>query len=156
MRPGNFDLVLPRLNYMELGFGPPMRRVRVGFARYKPRNFTRVMDSKTDEFEGRRGPELVEWMAERFPNADIRVVSLRVKRPDRPQCGARCRDGHACKAPAVWDAVRDRALNGRCKLHGACLRGRRLQRASGAAQRDGGRGGRHSWRSRRMAAAARD
>ncbi len=22
---------------------------------------------------------------------------------DRPKCGARCRDGHACQAPVVWD-----------------------------------------------------
>lgn len=36
----------------------------------------------------------------------------------RPRCGAKCRDGHPCQAPAVWDKMMDRSRNGRCKLHG--------------------------------------
>jgi hypothetical protein len=43
----------------------------------------------------------------------------RVKRADRPKCGARRRDGDSCRAPAVWDPVRGKpAHGGRCKLHG--------------------------------------
>lgn len=40
------------------------------------------------------------------------------KRIRRPKCGAKCRDGHACRAPAVWDKQRNCPRNGRCKLHG--------------------------------------
>ena len=40
------------------------------------------------------------------------------KRSKRPKCGAKCRDGHACRAPAVWDKQQNCPRNGRCKLHG--------------------------------------
>ena len=123
MRAGDFDLMLPRYDPVMRLLNPSLRRVRVRYVGYARTGSSRVMDSKRDEFEGRRGPELVEWLAEKLPNADIRVVFLRVQRPGRPRCGARCRDGHACKAPAVWDAVRDRAVNGRCKLHGGLSTG---------------------------------
>ncbi len=46
-------------------------------------------------------------------------------RPQRPKCGARCRDGHACRAPAVWDRENDRPRNGRCRLHGGLSAGPR-------------------------------
>jgi len=36
----------------------------------------------------------------------------------RPRCGARTRDGRTCQAPAVWDRESDRAINGRCRMHG--------------------------------------
>lgn len=123
MRPGDFDLTLPIHDPVFLLLGRRTRRIRVGYAGYLPRNPSRVMDSKTDWYGGRRGPELVEWLAEEFPNADIRVRFARTQRSDRQRCGARCRDGHACKAPAVWDAVRDRPRNGRCKLHGGLSAG---------------------------------
>ncbi len=37
---------------------------------------------------------------------------------DRPKCGARCRDGHACQAPVVWDRKNNRPINERCRMHG--------------------------------------
>lgn len=40
------------------------------------------------------------------------------KRRGRQACGAKCRDGHACRAPAVWDKLTNQPRNGRCKLHG--------------------------------------
>jgi len=43
----------------------------------------------------------------------------------RPQCGARCRDGHACVAPAVWCASTGAARNGRCRMHGGLSTGPR-------------------------------
>ena len=43
----------------------------------------------------------------------------------RPQCGARCRDGHPCAAPAVWSASTGAARNGRCRLHGGLSTGPR-------------------------------
>ncbi len=44
---------------------------------------------------------------------------------ERPRCGARCRDGHECRAPAVWDKKRDRPVNGRCRMHGGLSTGPR-------------------------------
>jgi hypothetical protein len=79
----------------------------------------------------------------------------RVRRRDRPRCGAktrrgtRCRapavwdrgkdqarngalptarrleHGKPCRAPAVWDREEDRARNGRCRLHGGLSTGPR-------------------------------
>ena len=46
-------------------------------------------------------------------------------RQDRPRCGAKCRDGHLCRAPAVWDNKNDRPRNGRCRHHGGLSTGPR-------------------------------
>ena len=43
----------------------------------------------------------------------------------RPQCGARCRDGHPCAASAVWCAATRRPRNGRCRMHGGLSTGPR-------------------------------
>ena len=42
---------------------------------------------------------------------------------NRPLCGARCRDGHACKAKAVVHPRTDNPLNGRCRMHGGLSTG---------------------------------
>jgi hypothetical protein len=49
----------------------------------------------------------------------------RTPKGKRPRCGARCRDGHACQAPPVWDKARNAPRNGRCRLHGGFLMGPR-------------------------------
>jgi len=43
----------------------------------------------------------------------------------RPPCGARCRDGHACVAPAVWSTSTGAPRNGRCRMHGGLSTGPR-------------------------------
>ncbi len=43
----------------------------------------------------------------------------------RPTCGARCRDGHACEAPAVWSTSTGAPRNGRCRMHGGLSTGPR-------------------------------
>ena len=43
----------------------------------------------------------------------------------RPQCGARCRDGHPCAAPAVWSTSTGAPRNGRCRMHGGLSTGPR-------------------------------
>jgi hypothetical protein len=51
----------------------------------------------------------------------IRARMRRAPKATWPKCGARCRDGHACKAPIVWlpgDRPRDR-----CRLHGGLSTG---------------------------------
>lgn len=63
-------------------------------------------------------------------------------RHEAPRCGARCRDGHPCNAPPVWDPEHDRPRNGRCRLHGGLStgartsEGRERQRAGASAWRD--------------------
>lgn len=44
-------------------------------------------------------------------------------KPNRPKCGARCRDGRPCQAPAVWDAKRQRLHSLRCRMHGGLSTG---------------------------------
>ena len=46
---------------------------------------------------------------------------------DRARCGARCRDGHTCQAPPVWDSELDRPRNGRCRNHGGLSTGPRTK-----------------------------
>ncbi len=54
--------------------------------------------------------------------ASANIIHFDSKR-ERPRCGARCRDGHSCRAPAVWDKERDRPRNGRCRMHGGLSTG---------------------------------
>ena len=44
------------------------------------------------------------------------------RRCDRPLCGARCRDGHSCKAKSVVNSI-DRPVNGKCRMHGGLSSG---------------------------------
>ncbi len=42
---------------------------------------------------------------------------------NRPVCGAKCRDGHQCKAKAVIDSMTDKPVNGRCRMRGGLSTG---------------------------------
>lgn len=42
----------------------------------------------------------------------------KVQRKKRGVCGAKTRRGSLCQAPPVWNRSKDKARNGRCKLHG--------------------------------------
>lgn len=48
-------------------------------------------------------------------------------RKDRGLCGAQTRMGIPCKAPPVWNRATDKAINGRCKLHGGKSTGPRTE-----------------------------
>ena len=52
-----------------------------------------------------------------------RELQYATRKSERPRCGARCRNGHPCQAPAVWDHANDRPRNGRCRLHGGLSTG---------------------------------
>ena len=43
----------------------------------------------------------------------------------RPKCRAKCRNGHTCQAPVVWDKKNNRPVNGRCRMHGGLSTGPR-------------------------------
>jgi hypothetical protein len=64
------------------------------------------------------------WIDDRLR---VRCLWRAPKRNQRPECGAKCRDGHACRAPAVWDKLNNCPRNGRCKLHGGKSTGPRTQ-----------------------------
>ncbi len=52
------------------------------------------------------------------------IIERRVTpKSERPRCGARCRDGPPCRAPAVWDKEHNRPRNGRCRMHGGLSTG---------------------------------
>lgn len=60
-------------------------------------------------------------------NSNLRL-SLFCNLPKLPRhargiCGAKTRKGTPCKAPPVWNKKRDKARNGRCKLHGGLSTG---------------------------------
>ncbi len=55
-------------------------------------------------------------------SGEIRLWWSSPKR-ERPRCGARCRNGKSCKAAPVWDLRLDRAVNGRCRMHGGLSTG---------------------------------
>jgi hypothetical protein len=56
-----------------------------------------------------------------------RAEAARAHRRSRPECGARCRDGHACRARVVWSRGDDgRPIEAaRCRLHGGLSTGPR-------------------------------
>jgi len=62
---------------------------------------------------------MVEWAAQQKAPTTPKKL--------RPRCGARCRDGHPCQAPAVWDSEHDRPRNGRCRMHGGLSTGPRTE-----------------------------
>jgi len=46
---------------------------------------------------------------------------------NRPLCGARCRDGHSCRAKAIVHLKTDKPINGRCRMHGGLSTGAKTQ-----------------------------
>jgi len=68
---------------------------------------------------------------------------------ERPKCGARCRDGHQCQAPVVWDTEYDEPWNGRCRLHGGLSTGPTTEDGKRRALEAARRGGRRSVEKRR-------
>ncbi len=68
---------------------------------------------------------------------------------ERPKCGARCRDGHQCQAPVVWDAEWDEPWNGRCRMHGGLSTGPTTEDGKRRALEAARRGGRRSVEKRR-------
>lgn len=58
------------------------------------------------------------------PRPLVRQVAVpTVPKAKRPRCGARCRDGSACRAPAFFDKMRPKAGGGRCRQHGGLSTG---------------------------------
>ncbi len=51
----------------------------------------------------------------------------KIPKKDRGFCGAKTRMATPCKAPPVWDRAADKAINGRCKLHGGKSTGPRTE-----------------------------
>ncbi|KTD37595.1 hypothetical protein Lmor_0458 [Legionella moravica] len=60
-------------------------------------------------------------------NFNVRISlfanSPKTRRSERGTCNAKTRKNTLCHAPSVWDNLRDRAINGRCKLHGGLSTG---------------------------------
>ncbi len=85
-----------------------------------------------------------------------RAEAARAHRRSRPECGARCRDGHACRARVVWsrDPATGRVTEAaRCRVHGGLSTGPRTAAGRYASLRALARG-REVLRQRREAEAA--
>ena len=70
----------------------------------------------------------------------------RKRKANRPRCGARCRDGHACRAPVVLRV--DGTLAKRCRMHGGLSTGARSPEGQARALA-ALRAGNARWRARR-------
>lgn len=60
-------------------------------------------------------------------------ISLLANSPKKPRkrrgtCDAKTRKGTLCQAPPVWDKDKDKARNGRCKLHGGLSTGAQTEK----------------------------
>lgn len=58
----------------------------------------------------------------------------KVPRKDRGMCGAKTRKCTPCQAPPVWSKAKDKARNGRCKLHGGFSTGPKTEAGREAIQ----------------------
>lgn len=74
----------------------------------------------------------------------------RVPKRERPRCGARCRTGAPCRAPAVWDAESNEPRNGRCRMHGGLSTGARTEEGRARLREAGRRGALARWAKRRV------
>jgi hypothetical protein len=70
-------------------------------------------------------------------------------RRDRPLCGSRCRDGHACKAKAVVNLKTDKPVNGRCRMHGGLSTGAKTQEGKARCREASRRGMLEYWKRKR-------
>lgn len=52
----------------------------------------------------------------------------KIPRKKRGTCNAKTRKNTLCQAPPVWDKSKDKAKNGRCKLHGGLSTGARTEK----------------------------
>ena len=84
--------------------------------------------------EYRRWYNAAVWFLARSGITCITVIS-------RPRCGARCRDGHPCRARAVWDTVANRPRNSRCRVHGGLSTGPRTEEGKRRSREGAKKGG---------------
>ena len=71
------------------------------------------------------------------------------KRSNRPNCGARCRDGHVCKAKAVVNPRIDKPVNGRCRIHGGLSSGAKTEEGKERCREAARRGMLNYWKKKK-------
>lgn len=68
---------------------------------------------------------------------------------NRPLCGARCRNGNACKAKAAVYPRTDNPINGRCRMHGGLSTGAKTEEGRERCRQAASRGMKEYWRRRK-------
>lgn len=70
-------------------------------------------------------PHMANYYLDRNGNFRLSLWSKepRTPRKHRGVCGAKTRKNTLCQAPPVWNKAKDKARNGRCKLHGGLSTG---------------------------------
>lgn len=71
------------------------------------------------------------------------------RKRDRPLCGSRCRDGHACKAKAVVCLKTGKPINGRCRMHGGLSTGAKTEEGKARCRDASRRGMLEYWKRKR-------
>ncbi len=67
-----------------------------------------------------------------WSKTDLLAEMPKEPRTNRVACNAMTRKGIPCKAPAVWDKIKNEPKNGRCKLHGGMSTGPRTEKGRAA------------------------
>ena len=67
---------------------------------------------------------------------------------NRPLCGAKCRDGHSCRAKAVVNKC-DKVVNGRCRMHGGLSTGAKTEEGKARCREASRQGMLEYWRKRK-------
>lgn len=91
-------------------------------------NANPVMSARS--ISGNVGPHdarLFRELVRALRESGLRKPYWRVFKKEKPKCGARCRNGHPCQAPAAWDEYRCGIKNGRCRIHGGLSTGPRTE-----------------------------
>lgn len=70
---------------------------------------------------------------------------------NRPLCGAKCRDGHECKAKAVVHPKTSKPINGRCRIHGGLSTGPKTEDGRQRTREAASQGMKEYWRKRKLA-----
>lgn len=71
-------------------------------------------------------------------------------RKNHPLCGAKCRDGHACKAKAIVNPKTDKPINGRCKNHGGKSTGAKTEEGKARCREAAKRGMLEYWKRKKL------
>ena len=115
----------------------PLPRDAFALAQYRVRLLQSPSRSRWGgAFGALKSERLLLLEIERAIMAELAGRARVTPKSQRPRCGAKCRDGHPCRAPAVWDVLANAPRNGRCRMHGGGSTGPRTPEGRARALRN--------------------
>lgn len=108
------------------------RSKNTGFVKLKiTTHITKAEDKEIEQIVlyGGGGKGLDEWVDRKIAKRIAAQKPMPTVTPKwlRPRCGAKTRTGKPCQALAVWDKVKDKPRNGRCRIHGGLSSGAKTE-----------------------------